>query len=249
MKEYLNADLDIKYKILAFISFNNTNIISFILNLYIRFLSNLGIKNKIKEFKIKKVTDIHYTVDTEEGIINTPTVFRCLNFSSGFNKRIEFLANSYGSPVFENVFKKNASNIIDIGANIGEFSIYCVKRNSNVFSIEHDKAAYSMLKLNTKKFLDKINTFNLTISNNSGFEEIFYDTITGGTTLIKPLKTDNYKNLDFKKFSPEKKVISKSNSLTLDDFIEKNKISLVDLIKCDAEGADPEIIQGLKKKF
>ncbi len=247
MKEYLNADLDIKYKILAFISFNNTNIISFILNLYIRFLSNLGIKNKIKEFKIKKVTDVHYTVDTEEGIINTPTVFRCLNFSSGFNKRIEFLANSYGSPVFENVFKKNASNIIDIGANIGEFSIYCVKRNSNVFSIEHDKAAYSMLKLNTKKFFDKINTFNLTISNNSGFEEIFYDTITGGTTLIKPLKTDNYKNLDFKKFSPEKKVVSKSNSLTLDDFIEKNKISLVDLIKCDAEGAEPEIIQGLKK--
>ncbi len=247
MKEFIDADINIKYKILALISFNNTNIISFILNLYIKILSNLGIKNKIKEFNIKKINEVHYTVDTEEGIINTPTVFRCLNFSGGFNNRIEFLANSYGVSEFEKVFKKNNPNIIDIGANIGEFSIYCVKRNSNVFSIEHDRAAYSMLKLNTKKFLEKINTFNLTISNYSGFEEIYYDTITGGTTLIKPLKTENYNDLDFEKFSPEKRVVSKSNSLTLDDFIEKNKISLVDLIKCDAEGAEPEIIEGLKK--
>ena len=95
--------------------------------------------------------------------------------------------------------------------------------------------------------MKKLNTYNLTISNKSGFEQIYYDTITGSTTLIKPLKTNNYKDFDFKKFSPEKKVLSKSVSLTLDDFIEKNKISFVDLIKCDAEGAEPEIIEGLKK--
>ena len=94
MREYIHADLDLKYKILAFISFNNTNIISFLLNVYIKILSNLGIKNKIKEFNIKKINEVHYTVQTEEGIVNTPTVFRCLNLSSGFNNRIEFLANS-----------------------------------------------------------------------------------------------------------------------------------------------------------
>lgn len=246
MKHYISADLDIKYKILALLTLNNTKLISFILNIYIKILSNLGIKNKIKEFNIKKINETHYTVNTEEGIINTPTVFRCLNLSSGFKNRIEFLANSYGIPYFEKVFQKKNPSIIDIGANIGEFSIYCLKRNSFVFSVEHDVAAYSMLKLNTKKYNNKIKIFNLTISNNSGVEKIYYDTLTGGTTLIKPLNTQEYNYSNFEKFSPEKKVVSNSTSLTLDNFIENNKINFVDLIKCDAEGAEPEIIEGLK---
>jgi len=33
----------------------------------------------------------------------------------------------------------------------------------------------------------------------------------------------------------------------LDDFINKNEINHIDLIKCDAEGAEPEIIKGLNQ--
>ena len=33
----------------------------------------------------------------------------------------------------------------------------------------------------------------------------------------------------------------------MDDFIAKNKINNIDLIKCDAEGAEPEIIKGLNE--
>ena len=52
MREYIHADLDLKYKILAFISFNNTNIISFLLNVYIKILSNLGIKKDAYFWKL-----------------------------------------------------------------------------------------------------------------------------------------------------------------------------------------------------
>ena len=71
--------------------------------------------------------------------------------------------------------------------------------------------------------------------------------MTGGTSLIKPVNKHHFKEFDLEKFSPEKKVFSNSNSLSLDEFIEKNKINFVDLIKCDAEGAEPEIVEGLKK--
>ena len=247
MKEYISAELNIKYKILVLLSFNNTDIIVFVLNCYIKILSFFGIKNKIREFKIKKKTKVHYIVNTEDGVINTPTVFRCLNLSSGLKSRTEFLAKSYGLDFFKSVFEKKSPNIIDIGANIGEFSIYCAHRNSNVIAIEHDKIAFEMLKLNAKRYSDKINTFNLSISNKSGVEKIYYDTISGSTTIIKPINDANYQIFDIDKFTPEKKMFSSTQSLTLDDFIDQNEINFIDLIKCDAEGAEPEIIEGLKK--
>jgi FkbM family methyltransferase len=246
MKEYIGADLDVKYKILAILSFNNTALIVLVLNFYIKVLSFFGFKNKIKEFNIIKKSEVHYTVNTEGGVINTPTIFRCLNLSSGLNSRTEFLARSYGLEFFKNVFEKKTPIVIDIGANIGEFSIFCASRNSNVMAIEHDKIAYQMLKLNAKNYQGKINTFNLSISNRSGIDKIYYDTITGGTTIIKPLDTSNYKSFKEDDFTPEKKMVTTTQSLTLDEFIDQNEINFIDLIKCDAEGAEPEIIEGLK---
>ena len=247
MKEYIGADLDAKYKILAILSFNNTALIVFALNFYIKVLNFFGLKNKIKEFNIKKKSEVHYTVNTESIVINTPTIFRCLNLSSGLNSRTEFLARSYGLEFFKNVFEKKIPIVIDIGANIGEFSIFCANRNSNVMAIEHDKIAYQMLKLNAKNYQGKINTFNLSISNRSGIDKIYYDTITGGTSIIKPLDTSDYQLFNDDNFTPEKRMVTTSQSLTLDHFIDQNKINFVDLIKCDAEGAEPEIIEGLVK--
>ena len=247
MKEYIDADLSVKYKFLAILSLNNTALIVFLLNLYIKILFFFGVKNKIGEFFIKKKTKVHYTVNTEDGIINSPTVFRCLNLSSGLKFRTEFLAKSYGVEFFKSIFEKKSPNVIDIGANIGEFSIYCANRNSNVIAIDHDKIAYQMLKLNAKNYQGKIKTFNFSISNKSGVDKIYYDTITGGTTMIKPLDVSNYKSFNEDNFTPEKRMVATSQSLTLDDFIDQNKINFIDLIKCDAEGAEPEIIEGLMK--
>ena len=247
MKEFFGADLDVKYKILAILTFNNTALIVLVLNFYIKTLSFFGFKNKIKEFKIIKKSETHYTVSTESGVINTPTIFRCLNLSSGLNSRIEFLARSYGLEFFKNVFEKKTPIVIDIGANIGEFSIFCANRNSNVMAIEHDKIAYQMLKLNAKNYQGKINTFNFSISSKSGVDKIYYDTITGSTTIIKPLDVSNYKSFNEDNFTPEKRMVTTTQSLTLDDFIDQNEINFIDLIKCDAEGAEPEIIEGLVK--
>jgi FkbM family methyltransferase len=92
--------------------------------------------------------------------------------------------------------------------------------------------------------------FNMSIFNKTGNQNIFYGTLSGSTTLIEPVeKKDFNQKMEINKFSPEDKVWDETKSITLDDFIDYNKIEFIDLIKCDAEGAEPEVIEGLKKNL
>jgi len=250
-KVLFDKDLNLKHKFLSFVTFNNKTLIIFFFNLYVKVLAFLKIKNKSKFFYVKKINNKHFAVNSEEGIVNTAVLYRCLNLSSGLEWRINSLAKSYGVDYFKSIFEKKKPVIIDIGANIGEFSIFCAKRSSKVFSIEHDKSVYPMLKLNLEKFFpDNTASFNLSISNKTGIQNIFYGTLTGSTTLIEPIeKRDFNEKMEISRFSPEDKVWDLTKSITLDDFIDENKIEFIDLIKCDAEGAEPEVIEGLKRNL
>ena len=250
-KVLFDKDLNLKHKFLSFVTFNNKTLIIFFFNLYVKVLAFLKIKNKSKFFYVKKINNKHFAVNSEEGIVNTAVLYRCLNLSSGLEWRINSLAKSYGVDYFKSIFEKKKPVIIDIGANIGEFSIFCAKRSSKVFSIEHDKSVYPMLKLNLEKFFpDNTASFNLSISNKTGIQNIFYGTLTGSTTLIEPIeKSDFNEKMEISRFSPEDKVWDLTKSITLDDFIDENKIEFIDLIKCDAEGAEPEVIEGLKRNL
>jgi FkbM family methyltransferase len=106
-----------------------------------------------------------------------------------------------------------------------------------------------MLKLNLDKFFpDAAISFNLSISNKTGTQNLFYATLTGSTSLIEPITKKNFnKIMEINKFSPEDKAWDVTRAITLDDFIDENNIEFVDLIKCDAEGAEPEVIEGLKR--
>jgi FkbM family methyltransferase len=251
IKVLFDKDLNFKHKILSFATFNNKALIVIFFNLYVKVLAFLKIKNKSKFFYLKKISDKHFTVNTEEGIVNTTVLYRCLNLSSGLEWRINSLAKSYGVDYFKSIFEKKKPVVIDIGANIGEFSIFCAKKSSKVFSIEHDKSVFPMLKLNIEKFFpDKIAAFNLSISNKTGIQNIFYGTLTGSTTLIEPIEKRVFnEKMEINRFSPEDKVWDLTKSITLDDFIDENKIEFIDLIKCDAEGAEPEVIEGLKRNL
>ena len=242
-----DPDLNPKHRLLAFLTLNNKALVVFFLNIYVKILSYLNLKNKSKYFHIKKINIRHYEVNTEEGIINTPTVYRTLNLSSGLEWRTRLLANSYGVDYFKDIFTKEGSVVIDIGANIGEFSLYCVKKKSKVFSIEPDKAVFPMLDLNVKNFVPDIQTFNMSISNNTGKQNLYYATLTGSTTIVEPNDRMNFTKFELEKFSSENKVYGETDGITLDDFINKNEINHIDLIKCDAEGAEPEIIKGLNQ--
>ena len=158
---------------------------------------------------------------------------KSINKSRGLNARLQSLYNSYGFDEYNFVLKKN-SIILDIGANIGEFSIYCARNKHHVFAIELDVAAYNLLIKNSNNY-SNIKCFNLAISNFIGSQYIYSSTLTASTSIIKP--NDNNTN---------REAIS-VRGLTLDDFIEKNDIKRIDFLKADCEGAEPEMLEGLTK--
>ena len=103
---FFDKSINFKHKILTLVTFNNKTLIAFFFNLYVKILVFLNFKNRSKFFYIKKISDKHFTVNTEEGLVNTAVVYRCLFLSCGLEYRLNFLANSYGVDCFKQVFEK-----------------------------------------------------------------------------------------------------------------------------------------------
>lgn len=229
---FQEKDLNIKYRILYYVVFKSDYLASLFLTVYVKVKSIFN-NDYDKTFSIKVISNNNFLVNSKSGNIHIVTPYRALFYQRGLNARLQSLYNSYGFDDYNFVLKKN-SIIIDIGANIGEFSIYCARNKHHVFAIEPDVAAYNLLIKNSNNY-SNIKCFNLAIANFTGSQYIYSSTLTASTSIIKP--NDNNTN---------REAIS-VRGLTLDDFIEKNNIKRIDFLKVDCEGAEPEMLEGLKK--
>jgi FkbM family methyltransferase len=145
-------------------------------------------------------------------------------YGKGIKKRKEDLLSSY---LIKNLKFNDNDIIIDIGANNGDFYL-CFDKEIEYYGFEPSPIVFSNLENNIKNQ----NLYNLGVSNYEGQEIEFYLSDELGDSSILPIK--NY----------SKKINIKT--ITLDKIIEKigRKIKL---IKVEAEGFEPEILQGLKK--
>ena len=142
-----------------------------------------------------------------------------------------FIKKDYGS------IKKN-SVIMDIGENIGFFSIYAVINGAKkVYCYEPNSQAFKILKKNIKQnyFSNKVCAFQKAITSNNG------------KFISIPLNSSPYnqvtKNLFKKNFKYE--TIS---TVSLNNQILINNIKKIDLIKIDCEGAEYDIFPSLTRK-
>jgi len=151
---------------------------------------------------------------------------------------IETLASDYyekdDTQMMYNLVKNN-STMFDIGANIGWFSIGIAKnkKNVDVFSFEPVPKVLENLKFNIKlNEIEKIKVFNHGFYNeNKKIIFYFYPDASGYSS-----------NTPFPGKKGFKKVQCKL--MPLDEFVKKNKISKIDFIKCDVEGAELFVFQG-----
>lgn len=125
------------------------------------------------------------------------------------------------------------SNVVDVGANIGIFSIFMAKYfDCNVYSIEMDKRNYDLLKVNIlkNKITEKIKHFNIALSGKSGkvIYQPAYDLV--GSKIIEQDSGGGGCN---------------ANSVTLSEFINKNNLRIVNLLKLDCEGCEFDILKNI----
>lgn len=192
----------------------------------------------------------------------SPSFYQHLNFKGVFNVRIDsqssFKIKSYGYRIENELFweglyggwekdsmklwvqlSKISNVIIDIGANSGIYSLVAksVQPNSQVYAFEPVNRVYKKLVKNIELNGFDIVTKELAVSNRTG-NAIVYDNLNEHVYSV----TVN-KNL----FAPTTKVVeSLIQTITLDEFISKNNIKNIDLIKIDVETHEPEVLEGFK---
>jgi len=116
--------------------------------------------------------------------------------------------------------------VIDIGANIGLFSIYMYPFASVIYAIEPLSHNYNnLIKTIDRNRLENIKPFRLALSNIEGETELY-------------LEENDYASGNILGHGQSTETVS---TTTLARFMEDNNIKYVDVLKCDTEGAEENI--------
>ena len=130
--------------------------------------------------------------------------------------------------------------VIDCGANFGDLYLFLnsLKNRFNYFGIEPGKIEFEALKFNTenKNSIIKIKLFNIAFGKEKSEMELFYSPLDANSSLIEPPDYDTKYKVDVQ---------------TIDQFIIQNKIKgkKIKLLKLEAEGFEPEILQGCQNNL
>ena len=132
------------------------------------------------------------------------------------------------------------SSCLDIGANIGNHSVFFANFFSNIYSFEPYPDSYYLLKFNSKNF-SNIKTFNFGASD---VDENQYMYIASDTTMSRnTLFSDRVEPKKIEQIHPKKIKVELKN---LDNLLKENKVKKISFIKIDIEGYEYKALIGLK---
>lgn len=139
----------------------------------------------------------------------------------------------------------DGDTIIDIGANIGAFSIVSAKKAKNVkvLSFEPTPTTFLRLKKNIEvnNLTSVVKPYNLAVAGEKGERKLFVNPNISGANTIAPYR----ENLEFIK-SGDKFTVK---TTTLEDVFRDNKIQKCGFLKMDCEGSEFEITKNTSKEI
>lgn len=156
--------------------------------------------------------------------------FRVNHYLDALTIKEVFLGNEYPLDV------KTPDVIIDIGANIGTFSVYAAKKfpNAKIYAFEPGRKTYSALVENLQiNGIKNVTPIQSAVADKRGKLKFFESSASGLSSLYAS-----------RKGSAEYEV----PTLSLDDVFTENAITHCDLMKMDCEGAEYDIFFNTSKK-
>ena len=156
-----------------------------------------------------------------------PTPRRILRYRGGIAWRIAKLAGRYGCPDFYE--PQTGDVVVDIGANIGEFSLYAVSKGAQVYAFEPDPSAFACLSHNLRQFPSA-----------TGYKLALWSE----RTTLKFFKATDQADSSFFKPNSQIQEVIELEAWRLEDVPEIAALERIDFLKIDGEGAEPEILQG-----
>ena len=149
----------------------------------------------------------------------------------------EDLLNAIMSFLKDRLNLKKLSTVIDVGANIGNHSLYFSKISEKVFSYEPNPNTYELLKFNTRNF-PNISIFNFGISNKN--EKKFLNESNfniGDSSIVSSIEKQNIQKDGI--------TVHEIDSFKLDDLKDPSNEE-ISMIKIDVEGHELEVMIGAK---
>ncbi len=155
--------------------------------------------------------------------------YRRLNryfYPGGVERRIKALERKYS---IEDCRVEEGDIVVEIGANVGEFTLAAARYASAVFSFEPDPNCFICLKENTRK-MENVEVIPKAASDRNSRQEFYISSEDADSSLIQP------------KIYAEKIVIE---TIRLDSWMKTKEFPTIDFLKIEAEGAEMEVLEGL----
>ena len=159
--------------------------------------------------------------------------------AKGFKNYGDF--NRTGEKKFIRLIKDEINLSLDIGANVGNYTkLILQETSSKVISFEPLPDAYRELEDLKKEFRERLEIFNIAISNENKKQELYF----GNKKSEKASLMKNLEKLSFVKETNINKISVEVKKL--DDLKDILNNEIIDFIKIDTEGYEFEVLDGAK---
>lgn len=195
-------------------------------------LNNLRqkIMNRNIVFKYYKNQNLFEVINKDLKMFFNDKMRGMTTYAYGIEHRANSLASTYNLDLIQ---LENNDTIIDCGANFGDIYTWLKLKNIKIkyFSFEPSIEEFKCIELNCPGQENN----NMALSNKIGRLDFFVKSDTGDSSLIEPA------------LGYTEKVSIKT--ITLDEYVKRKNIEKIKLFKLEAEGSEPEVIEGAKNSL